>query len=66
MIQAVEELLMILEDEGNDFVRNVGTALHPDKPDSCKCRGKQQCDLWLNDTPDMCIAITDTLEVRLR
>jgi hypothetical protein len=38
-IQAVEELLMILEDERTDFVRNVGMALHPNKPDFCKTRG---------------------------
>jgi hypothetical protein len=38
-IQAVEELLMIREGEGITFVRNVGTALHPNKPDSCKNRG---------------------------
>jgi uncharacterized cupin superfamily protein len=38
-IQAVEELLMILEGEGTTFVRNVGKVLHPKKPDSYKSRG---------------------------
>ena len=38
-IRAVEEPLMILEAEGTSFVRNVGTALHPNKPDPCKNRG---------------------------
>jgi hypothetical protein len=38
-IQVIEELLMILESEGTTFLRNVGTALHPNKPDSCKSRG---------------------------
>jgi hypothetical protein len=38
-IQAIEDLLMVLESEGNTFVRNVGKALQPNKPDSCKSRG---------------------------